>query len=63
MQKPRRTSPRRARKQLDAELERLTVPVGSGQVDEQRGLDQRKSSPEAEAQAERIRRMIEAAYT
>lgn len=65
MPKPRKP-PRRVRKKLSTELQRLTVPVrtaGSNRGDARDG-DPPRSPPAAEAEQEdKIRRMIEAAYT
>ena len=63
MQKPRSRSPRRARKELNAELERLDVPVCSEKPQDDKAAQDPQAAADVEQAAERIRRMIEAAYT
>jgi len=67
MPKPRSTSPRRARRQLNAELERLTVPVGAAGAPQGAAGERNQEPPQgavgAEPEDAAIRRMIEAAYT
>ena len=67
MPKPRSTSRRHGRKQLNAELERLTVPVRAAGPPQGDADDRDREPPQGAADArpedDVIRRMIEAAYT
>lgn len=64
-----RRSPRRARKQLKAELDRLTVPVArvepkpSGENGKKATQAPDETGRDIAAEAEAIRQMIEASYT
>ena len=59
----RKSPPRRARKQLKAELERLSVPENTRPARDERAAETSQAAAEPEAENERIRRMIEASYT
>lgn len=63
MPKSRRIFPRRARKTLHAELERLNVPEHPPQPMRDQAPKQPQGADETNPDLERIRRMLEAAYT
>lgn len=56
-------SPRRARKELSAKLERLKVPEHPQQPTREQAARQPQAVGETSPELERIRRMLEAAYT